>query len=78
MFQSDNSLEYLSPEERACLMYLEETIQSLDIEDDSGLSNDESDKLPARGNVANKVAHFAASLRLNKLPSQGVLLLHSI
>ncbi|KAI2659031.1 hypothetical protein H4Q32_023214 [Labeo rohita] len=69
---SDNSLEYLSPEERACLMYLEETIQSLDIEDDSGLSNDESDKLPARGNVANKVAHFAASLRLNKLPSQDV------
>ncbi|XP_073681893.1 uncharacterized protein [Garra rufa] len=69
---SDKSLEYLSPEERACLMYLEETIQSLDTEDDSGLSNDESDPLPARGNVSNKVAHFAASLRLNKLPSQDV------
>lgn len=68
MFQSDESLEYLSAEEKACLMYLEETIQSLDMEDDSGLSNDESDQLPARGNVANKAAHLSG---LNKVPSQG-------
>ncbi|XP_048029190.1 specifically androgen-regulated gene protein [Megalobrama amblycephala] len=66
---SDESLEYLSAEEKACLMYLEETIQSLDMEDDSGLSNDESDQLPARGNVANKAAHLSG---LNKVPSQDV------
>ncbi|ROI16316.1 Specifically androgen-regulated gene protein [Anabarilius grahami] len=66
---SDESLEYLTAEEKACLMYLEETIQSLDMEDDSGLSNDESDQLPARGNVANKAAHLSG---LNKVPSQDV------
>ncbi|XP_052465306.1 specifically androgen-regulated gene protein [Carassius gibelio] len=69
---SDESMEYLSAEERACLMYLEETIQSLDTEDDSGLSNDESYQLPARGNVANKAAHLSSSTRPNKLPSQDV------
>lgn len=69
---SDESLEYLSAEEKACLMYLEETIQSLDTEDDSGLSNDESDQLPARGNVANKAAHLSSSTRLSKVPSQDV------
>ncbi|XP_077060069.1 uncharacterized protein LOC143711866 [Siphateles boraxobius] len=69
---SDESLEYLSAEEKACLLYLEETIQSLDTEDDSGLSNDESGQLPARGNVANKAAHLSASIGLNKVPSQDV------
>uniref|UniRef100_A0A8C1VFW5 Zgc:158258 n=1 Tax=Cyprinus carpio TaxID=7962 RepID=A0A8C1VFW5_CYPCA len=69
---SDESLEYLSAEEKACLMYLEETIQSLETEDDSGLSNDESDQLPARGNVANKAGHLSSSIRLSKLPSQDV------
>ncbi|XP_018968185.1 specifically androgen-regulated gene protein-like [Cyprinus carpio] len=69
---SDASMEYLSAEERACLMYLEETIQSLDTEDDSGLSNDESDQLPARGNVANKAAHLFSLKGLNELPSQDV------
>ncbi|XP_056128477.1 specifically androgen-regulated gene protein isoform X2 [Rhinichthys klamathensis goyatoka] len=69
---SDESLEYLSAEEKACLMYLEETIQSLDTEDDSGLSNDESEELPARGNVANKAAHISASIGLNRVPSQDV------
>uniref|UniRef100_A0A673HTG3 Specifically androgen-regulated gene protein-like n=1 Tax=Sinocyclocheilus rhinocerous TaxID=307959 RepID=A0A673HTG3_9TELE len=69
---SDESLEYLSAEEKACLMYLEETIQSLDTEDDSGLSNDETDQLPARGNVANKAAHLFSSTRLSKVPSQDV------
>ncbi|XP_043107314.1 specifically androgen-regulated gene protein isoform X2 [Puntigrus tetrazona] len=69
---SDESLEYLSAEEKACLMYLEETIQSLDTEDDSGLSNDEADQLPARGNVANKAARLSSSTRLSKLPCQDV------
>lgn len=41
---SDDSLEHLSAEERDCLMFLEETIESLEVEDDSGLSNDEPDR----------------------------------
>ncbi|XP_016107104.1 specifically androgen-regulated gene protein-like [Sinocyclocheilus grahami] len=45
---SDDSLEHLSTEERACLMFLEETIESLEVEDDSGLSNDEPDR-PSNG-----------------------------
>ncbi|KAG7266830.1 hypothetical protein CRUP_026248 [Coryphaenoides rupestris] len=38
---SVDSLQHLSAAERECLMYLEETIDSLDVEEDSGLSNDE-------------------------------------
>ncbi|XP_041654540.1 specifically androgen-regulated gene protein [Cheilinus undulatus] len=38
---SEDSMEHLSPEERACLMYLEETIEALEVQEDSGLSNDE-------------------------------------
>ncbi|CAG04043.1 unnamed protein product [Tetraodon nigroviridis] len=34
-------MEHLSAEERACLMYLEETIEALEVQEDSGLSNDE-------------------------------------
>ncbi|KAK0154878.1 Specifically androgen-regulated gene protein [Merluccius polli] len=41
--QSADSLQHLSAAERECLMYLEQTIDSLDVEDDSGLSNDEPD-----------------------------------
>lgn len=58
---SDDSLEHLSAEEKACLMFLEETIDSLDTEDDSGLSNDESEPKPAAGAVASKQAELAAS-----------------
>ena len=36
-----DSLQHLSAAERECLMYLEETIDSLDVDEDSGLSNDE-------------------------------------
>lgn len=39
---SEDSMEHLSAEERACLMYLEETIEALEVQEDSGLSNDES------------------------------------
>ncbi|XP_056089978.1 specifically androgen-regulated gene protein [Rhinichthys klamathensis goyatoka] len=52
---SDDSLEYLSIEERACLMFLEETIESLDVEEDSGLSNDEPDGLS--NGLEGKTAH---------------------
>lgn len=41
--QSEDSMEHLSAEERACLMYLEETIEALEVQEDSGLSNDEQD-----------------------------------
>ncbi|KAM8976257.1 specifically androgen-regulated gene protein [Pelodytes ibericus] len=48
---SGESYDHLSAEERECLMFLEETIDSLDNEVDSGLSNDESEsaqKLPGQ------------------------------
>ncbi|XP_035513469.1 specifically androgen-regulated gene protein isoform X2 [Morone saxatilis] len=38
-------MEHLSAEERACLMYLEETIEALEVQEDSGLSNDEPDSM---------------------------------
>lgn len=65
LLQSDDSLEHLSAEERACLLFLEETIESLDNEDDSGLSNDEPDQLPDTSNLASKLADLSASM--NKL-----------
>ncbi|XP_015197669.1 specifically androgen-regulated gene protein isoform X2 [Lepisosteus oculatus] len=58
---SDDSLEHLSAEERACLMFLEETIESLELEEDSGLSNDEPESLPSHGNVAPKFGHLSSS-----------------
>uniref|UniRef100_A0A8C2WEN5 Zgc:158258 n=1 Tax=Cyclopterus lumpus TaxID=8103 RepID=A0A8C2WEN5_CYCLU len=59
---SDDSMEHLSAEEKACLMFLEETIESLENEEDSGLSNDEPDQLPGPGNLANKLADLSASM----------------
>uniref|UniRef100_A0A3Q3EQF3 Zgc:158258 n=1 Tax=Labrus bergylta TaxID=56723 RepID=A0A3Q3EQF3_9LABR len=58
---SDDSMEHLSAEEKACLMFLEETIESLDTEEDSGLSNDEPDQLPIAGNLATKVADLSTA-----------------
>uniref|UniRef100_G3NLB0 Zgc:158258 n=1 Tax=Gasterosteus aculeatus aculeatus TaxID=481459 RepID=G3NLB0_GASAC len=66
---SDDSLDHLSAEEKACLMFLEETIESLDTEDDSGLSNDETDQLPSPGNLANKVADLSASMSKGEFSS---------
>ncbi|KAM9785708.1 specifically androgen-regulated gene protein [Neosynchiropus ocellatus] len=49
---SDDSMDHLSAEERACLMYLEEMIDSVEAQEDSGLSNDEPELLiRARGEV---------------------------
>ncbi|XP_004616282.2 specifically androgen-regulated gene protein [Sorex araneus] len=42
---SDGSYDFLSAEEKACLLFLEETIGSLDTEVDSGLSTDESEQV---------------------------------
>ena len=62
LLQSDDSLEHLSAEERACLLFLEETIESLDNEDDSGLSNDEPEQLPNAGDFATQLADLSASI----------------
>ncbi|XP_012737164.2 specifically androgen-regulated gene protein [Fundulus heteroclitus] len=59
---SEDSLEHLSAEEKACLMFLEETIESLDNEDDSGLSHDEPERLPGPGNVAAKLNDLSVSV----------------
>uniref|UniRef100_H0WP58 Chromosome 1 open reading frame 116 n=1 Tax=Otolemur garnettii TaxID=30611 RepID=H0WP58_OTOGA len=40
---SDSSYDFLSAEEKECLLFLEETIGALDTEADSGLSTDESE-----------------------------------
>ncbi|CAK6960966.1 specifically androgen-regulated gene protein [Scomber scombrus] len=64
---SDDSLEYLSAEEKACLMFLEETIESLDTEEDSGLSNDEPDQLSNPGNLATILTDLSASMSKSKL-----------
>ncbi|CAO2636758.1 Specifically androgen-regulated gene protein, partial [Lemmus lemmus] len=41
--QSDNSYDFLSAEEKECLLFLEKTIGSLEAEADSGLSTEESE-----------------------------------
>lgn len=54
--QSEDSMEHLSAEERACLMYLEQTIEALEVQEDSGLSNDEPDSAHPPENMGpNKV-----------------------
>nr|XP_057907586.1 specifically androgen-regulated gene protein [Doryrhamphus excisus] len=53
---SEDSLEHLSAEERACLMYLEQTIEALEVQEDSGLSNDEPDS-----------GHLEEKMTLNKI-----------
>ncbi|KAG9332702.1 hypothetical protein JZ751_014801 [Albula glossodonta] len=64
---SDDSLEHLSAEERACLMFLEETIESLEAEEDSGLSNDEPDRLSVPGSLSTKIAHLSSSMGHSRL-----------
>ncbi|XP_054465267.1 specifically androgen-regulated gene protein-like isoform X2 [Anoplopoma fimbria] len=49
-------MEHLSPEERACLMYLEETIEALEVQEDSGLSNDEPEPAFQTGMGVNDVS----------------------
>ncbi|XP_075948635.1 specifically androgen-regulated gene protein-like [Anarhichas minor] len=52
---SQDSMEHLSPEERACLMYFEETIEALEVQEDSGFSNDEPDPAFQAGTGVNGV-----------------------
>ncbi|CAL8400426.1 unnamed protein product [Arctogadus glacialis] len=63
---SVDSMDFLSVEERACLLFLEETIDSLDPEEDSGLSNDEPDQ-PLPGNLHTKMAKLSASMDHSRL-----------
>ncbi|KAM7032772.1 specifically androgen-regulated gene protein [Acridotheres tristis] len=59
--RSDNSYDYLSVEEKECLMFLEETIGSLDAEGDSGVSTDDTDygepPKPRKGPMARDVGN---------------------
>ncbi|KAK9514941.1 hypothetical protein VZT92_025622 [Zoarces viviparus] len=52
---SRDSMEHLSPEERACLMYFEETIEALEVQEDSGFSNDEPESAFQAGTGVNGV-----------------------
>lgn len=70
VFQSDDSLDHLSAEEKACLLFLEETIEALDTEEDSGMSNDEPDQLPNSANLGTKLADPSASMNKSK-PNSG-------
>ncbi|XP_056154831.1 specifically androgen-regulated gene protein [Lampris incognitus] len=54
---SEDNLGHLSAEEKACLIYLEETIESLEIADDSGLSSDEPDS----GQMAATTSHLPSA-----------------
>ncbi|XP_033982421.1 specifically androgen-regulated gene protein [Trematomus bernacchii] len=58
---SEDSMEHLTAEERACIMYLEETIEALEVQEDSGFSNDE----PEAGLQADKTSH----MRVNDISS---------
>lgn len=51
-------------------MFLEETIESLDNEDDSGLSHDEPEQLPASGNISAKLADLSLSLAKSNINSE--------
>lgn len=57
----DDVLEHLSAEEKACLLFLEETLQSLDNEEDGTLSDDESNHLSNFSKAANKLNGSLAS-----------------
>ena len=76
-FQSDDSLEHLSAEERACLMFLEETIEALETEEDSGLSNDEPDQPQGPGNLGTRMANLSASMSHSKVTGVCSLLLRT-
>ena len=54
-----DSLQHLSAAERECLMYLEETIDSLDVDEDSGLSNDEPETSHQAAAIANHLSKAA-------------------
>lgn len=54
-------MEHLSAEEKACLLFLEETLQSLDNEEDGPLSDDKSNHLSNISKVADELNGSLAS-----------------
>ncbi|NWS96979.1 SARG protein, partial [Mionectes macconnelli] len=75
--RSDNSYDYLSVEEKECLMFLEETIGSLDAEADSGVSTDETDyaepsKLPGMRPKKDLVGQGKLGMLLQDLCAEGM------
>lgn len=64
---SEDSMEHLSPDEKACLMYLEETIESLDLQEDSGFSNDEPESATRRIKYGGSEAPAQAEISSNIL-----------
>ncbi|NXL43307.1 SARG protein, partial [Podilymbus podiceps] len=74
---SDNSYDYLSVEEKECLMFLEETIGSLDAEADSGVSTDETNyvelsKLPGTWPKRDSVPRGKLEIRAPALLAKGL------
>ncbi|XP_054902190.1 specifically androgen-regulated gene protein [Poeciliopsis prolifica] len=74
---SEDSMEYLSAEEKACLMFLEETIEALEVQEDSGLSNDEPDiwsKTEPQDQIRNVPTEMlkSGSLRIADSPPAGL------
>ncbi|NXF12220.1 SARG protein, partial [Smithornis capensis] len=75
--RSDNSYDYLSVEEKECLMFLEETIGSLDAEADSGVSTDDTDyaepsKLPGTWSKKDPVAQGKLETLFQDLCAKGM------
>ncbi|XP_034447838.1 specifically androgen-regulated gene protein isoform X1 [Hippoglossus hippoglossus] len=60
---SEDSMEHLSAEERACLMYLEQTIEALEVQEDSGFSNDEPDAGFQADRIGQTNVHDISSIR---------------
>lgn len=60
---SEDSMEHLSAEERACLMYLEETIEALEVQEDSGISNDEPDSVSQAEKMGQMTVNDISSLK---------------
>ncbi|XP_068454383.1 specifically androgen-regulated gene protein-like [Clinocottus analis] len=67
---SQDSMEHLSPEERACLMYLEEMIEAMEVQEDSGLSNDEPDPPFQQGTGVNDVSSLNSDASGNDQTSE--------
>ncbi|XP_075881119.1 specifically androgen-regulated gene protein [Nelusetta ayraudi] len=65
---SDDSLDHLSAEEKACLLFLEETIESLDTKEDSDLSEDEQDLLFNPGSEERSSKEAPTENFTNELP----------
>lgn len=71
---SGEGYDHLSAEERECLMFLEETIESLDNEEDSGLSNDDIETNNADSLLASEPEKILFSANNEKISSKAATL----